>query len=323
MAKEKNRLPLAGMGAENEDTDFKTIYQLISEGKSGFTTIPEEERKEKWDYHQNNKGWFDFNLNPFEQPYERQGLEDIKETMIERGDEAERLKKEEAERKRMEPVLKLREEMDKLSEESKAKEDQFRGALLRQTDMSTEAVDNLLSSLIDKTGFVAGLQKQAVGSNLADRGILRSGYAAERLEGVDDTKAGIVTDLVSKRNQQVGKIQDTTRNALRQVKDRRVKIEQELKAAELSGMQDLAYQEKVMRSKMEMEEMISDMQLDSMSTQALFSALGGLTQLAGIGIGYQMGQKPPTGRTDYSGTPGTYGKKGYDFGYTDLPTNYA
>jgi hypothetical protein len=272
--------------------------------------------KEKDKQPQNTKSFEDLAIEDKIEAFKDMGITEKLKHFKTLGDAA----KEEEERRRMEPILKLREEMEGLSEKSKAKEDQFRGALLRQTDMSTEAVDDLLSSLIDKTGFVAGLQKQAVGSNLADRGVLRSGYAAERLEGVDDAKAGIVTDLVSKRNQQVGKIQDTTRNALRQVKDRRTKIEQELKAAELSGMQDLAYQEKVMRSKMEMEEMISDMQLDSMSTQALFSALGGLAQLAGIGVGYKMGQKP----TDIPVTAeGGHDGTGFDLGYSDLPTNYA
>lgn len=196
----------------------------------------------------------------------------------------------------------LRGEFEKTLEKSRAKEDQFRGALSRQTGASTEAVDRLLSSLIDQTGYVTGLTKQVVGSQMADRGILRSGQTAKRLEGVDEAKAREVGTLVGQRNEQIRKIKDTQRQALQKVEDRRFEIEHKFKEARLMGYQDIAYKEKLMQLDMEAKRYINELELNAQSTQALFDALGGLAQLGGMYYGMQG-----KGTTDYLGNAANYG----------------
>lgn len=197
--------------------------------------------------------------------------------------------------------LKLRDELESLAEKSQSKEDELRGMLTRETGEATGAVDKLLSSLIDQTGYTAGLSKQAIGAGMSERGILRSGQTAEKLENVDIAKAGDVTSLTAQRNAQIRKMQDVQNKAFKQVEDRRTEIEFQLKAAEQSAVQSLEYKEQAMKIQMDMKQFINDLELSSLATQDLTSMLGSLATLAGVGAGYYYGgtSEPSGGTAEY------------------------
>lgn len=223
--------------------------------------------------------------------------------------------------KTSEAIAGLTEEQKTLMDKSKKTEATYKSGLLRQSDATMGAIDRALASLIDQTGFTAGLTKQAVGGNMASAGLLRSGQTASKLQGVDVRKASAVTDLTGQRNQQITKVKNTRDSAIKTVDDRRTQIQNQLKMAEISGLKDLAYQEQQMKINMEMKQYITDLGLSSMNTKAMMDALGSLGQMAGIGIGYYANATPPTGQTDYTGTPGTYGSEGYTYGYGEGSQN--
>jgi len=187
----------------------------------------------------------------------------------------------------------MRLQMGDMAEFSRQKEGQLFGALGQQTSETVGAIDRLLASLIDQTGYTAGLTKQAVGHGAAEKGVLRSGQTAEKLGNVDRAQATEKTRLTAQRNEQVRQVQEQTARAQREVQDRRFKIEQGLKEAEMMGFQDLAYQEKALKMNMEMKQFINDLELSSLATKNLLGGLEALGQIAGWYIG------------DKYGTPGT------------------
>ena len=191
-----------------------------------------------------------------------------------------------ADKKEREPAERLRKDLTEMSKESRDKEKNLAQTLFSESSKTAGAVDNLLASLIDQTGYTAGLTKKAVGAQQADRGILRSGATAERLESVDVAKASRVAGLTAERNKQVRSVYDVRDNALRQVQDRRKTIQMQLKQAEAESMNSLAYQEKALKIKMEMKQFINDLNLSSQATKDTLAMLGGLGTLAGIGAGY-------------------------------------
>jgi hypothetical protein len=291
---------------------------------SGFTTIPEEERKEKWDYHQANKGPFKFNFNPFKSPLKRGGIpKELGEEMVRREDERVRREEEEAERKRNEPYARMRMELEDLMKDSETKEMQLKEEMIKKASESTKAVNALLESLMEQTGYNTGLMKQAASHSAAERGVLRSGQTASRLEGVDYAGAAQKTRLIDQRNQQVRQIRSATEKAQKQVQDRRFEIEQQLRQAEMLGMQDLAYQEKIMNISMKTKQLISDMDLSSLATKNLLGGLEALGTLAGVGIGYNMEETPQKDIAVTPGTPRTPGTSDYGYGYNDIGQGMA
>jgi len=89
------------------------------------------------------------------------------------------------------------------------------------------------------------------------------------------------------------------------------------------GMQDLAYQEKIMNISMKTKQLISDMELSSLATKSLLGGLEALGTLAGVGIGYNMEETPQKDIAVTPGTPRTPGTSDYGYGYNDIGQGMA
>ncbi|RPI56125.1 MAG: hypothetical protein EHM49_01005 [Deltaproteobacteria bacterium] len=186
----------------------------------------------------------------------------------------------------------LEDETKTLLTRSLTEEEKLKQSLSEKTQEATTAVDNLLSSLMDQTGYVAGLTKQATATNLAGRGILRSGQTTDKLQGIDTALIANRRTLQGQRNEQVAKIEQAQGTAVEAVADRRTEIKNQLKQAEISGLKDLAYQESVMKQKMALEQFINDLGISSENTKALLAGIGSLAKLGGIAAGYKLGATP-------------------------------
>ena len=209
----------------------------------------------------------------------------------------------ENERKRQAIIDKNRKtsaELRAKSNESRIEEEKTREKLGRETTKTAGAVDNLLASLIDQAGFTAGLAKQAIGSQQAERGMLRSGQTAQRYEGVDVAKSGQVANYTAQRNSQVRKIYDVKENAFQKMEDRRKEIQMQLKNAEAQGMASLDYQKQALEMKMNMDQFITDLNISSQATKDIMAMLNGLATMAGVGAGYQMGGSTPDNNTSFT-----------------------
>ena len=193
------------------------------------------------------------------------------------------------------------------SNEARIEEEKTKDKLNQATSKTASAVDTLLASLIDQTGYTAGLSKQAIGSQQAERGMLRSGQTAQRYEGVDVAQGAAVTDYTKQRNAQVRKIYDTRNNAFQGMSDKRKQIQMQLNNIEAQGMASLDYQQQALEMKMNMDQFITDMKMSSQATKDTMAMLNSLGTLAGVGAGYYAGGSAEPGTNNDYGITTTEG----------------
>lgn len=292
----------------------------------GFVTIPEEERQAKWEEHQKNgTGFLDNTFNMWDDITSplRKGSEAYEESQ--EGSYTEPTEEELADELLASNEYKYNpptqttvttpdpdySEMEKLSMEARKREDEYRNSLMEKTEASQKALDSVLASLIDQTGYSAGLSKQAIASQQAGQGLLRTGQTGSRLQGVDIAEMAGKADLRSKAETQRRSIADSAGESIKSVNERRKGIEQQMKIAELKGQQSLDFQEAQLNIKMEFDTLINDMQIAASAKQDLQSIIASLGYLGGAYVGYNQ-NNPTTGSTTTS-----------NVGANDIATNIA
>lgn len=201
---------------------------------------------------------------------------------------------------------KAREEIEGLRQKAVEKEALMQGALLKQSEASMNAIDTQLANIINQTGFITGLQKQAIGAQQAQTGLTRSGMTTSRLGSEDIRKAKTISETTSAAEAQKRAVGESAATAIGDISYKRQQVENQLRAAELSGYKDLEYNKKMQDVSMEFKNFINSLETSAMNKQALYSAIGAIGGLGGIGLGYYMtGNESAPAAANTSGVEGT------------------
>jgi hypothetical protein len=173
-----------------------------------------------------------------------------------------------------------------LANEAYQREQQYKSGVVNAATAQQQAVDQQLSSLIDKTGFQTGLNKGAIGANMAERGMTRSGMNVSALAGEDLRQNQAVGTLKANAGQMKADIQQGAYDAQQQVLNRRREIESKLAATNLSSLQDVQFQKQAQQISMDYGNVINNLQTSADNKQAMMGLLGGIGGVAGTAGGY-------------------------------------
>jgi len=199
-------------------------------------------------------------------------------------------------------VNNTRQELVTAQEKAREKEDLLKGQMLSAAQASNRAIDEQLASLIDQTGFITGLQGQAVGAQQAATGMLRSGQTAQRIGNAQLNRQQAIGGMVSSAEEQKRGIEQQVVQTQEQINQRRQELDTQLKMAELESYTQLQKDKNFQDLKMKFQNYINDLETSAANKQALYQAIGSLGQVGGIVAGYNMGQSSGQG-TQFNFTP--------------------
>jgi hypothetical protein len=202
---------------------------------------------------------------------------------------AKRAEKAAVEKARKEELGRLTSERDKVIQRLKSKEDELLGAMTRQGEISQEAIDKQLASLVGQTGYLADVSGQAMGSNMYQRGIGRSGIAAEAQAGIRTREQSLKGQFRSEADMQKDKVKNEIELARKQVLEKRQRVERQILDMQIQTFQSEDYLRQTQAIENEYKEFVMQLELSAAERQAMADLFGGLGQLTGLGIGYMYG----------------------------------
>lgn len=184
-------------------------------------------------------------------------------------------------------------------------EQDFQQRMLGMGQETSKAIDKQLAALINQTGFVTGLQKQAIAGQQSDRGMLRSGQTSQQLQGAELQKQSTIGQLRAQSEQQKYNVGLATAEAQKEVSAKKEQLANRLVDLEIQGLSGLKFQEEATRLDQEYKMMLDRLATSAANKQALMGIFGGAAQAAGTYAGYKYGKSDtpaPSTATDSTGS---------------------
>ena len=161
--------------------------------------------------------------------------------------------------------------------------------LLKRGYESAKAVDKELGNLLKETGLMTDVSKQAIASQQFAAGMGRSSFTGDRLASAELAGTKTRAGLYQRASGQKKNIEDQINQVNKEVYNRRIEIQENLRSMERKGIQSAMYDTQVQEMRQEWKDFVEQLELDAQTKMDLTNLFGAAGGLGGLWLGSKLG----------------------------------